>query len=166
MTDPHQLDTQARAPGVTSSCFLDNSMNGDPTTSLGSPFQCLTTPSMKKLLCFGTGLLCHSVPPHHPTPRKLCSTHSNLEKVLCSPATRVVRALLPGASPKAQPAQTKLGCPTAAMASEISLVSPARSPVFLPADVLPTHIRHIRQSSNHKLSSNFLALTAPFCAAR
>lgn len=82
----------------------------------------------------------HSVTPHHPTPSQLSSTHSKLEKVLCSPATMMVRALLLEASPKAQPAQSKLACPTAAMASEMSQVSP----VSLPADVLPSHTCQIR----------------------
>lgn len=108
----------------------------------------------------------HRVTPHHPAPSQLSSTHSSLERVLCSPATTMVRALLLGACPKAQPAQSKLGCPIAATASEMSLVSPARSPVSLPADVLPSHVCQTRQSSNHKLSSHFLSPTAPFCAAR
>jgi len=34
---------------TTSSCFLNTSRDGDPTTSLGNPFQCLTTPSVQKL---------------------------------------------------------------------------------------------------------------------
>lgn len=54
---------------------------------------------MKKFLCFGPGLLfteAHRVTPPHLTSSQLSSTHSNVEKVLCSPATTVVRALLLG----------------------------------------------------------------------
>ena len=35
---------------VTSPQFLNTSRDNDPTTSLGSPFQCITTPSKKKVL--------------------------------------------------------------------------------------------------------------------
>lgn len=46
---------------------------------------------------------------HRSTPSycqsQLCSTHSRLEKVLCSPAIVVVSALLLEASPQAEPAQ-------------------------------------------------------------
>lgn len=47
-------DPPARALSATSRCSLDTSRDGSSTTSLGSPFQCLTTFPMKEFLLLST----------------------------------------------------------------------------------------------------------------
>lgn len=73
---------------------------------------------------------------------QLSSTHSGLEKVLCSLAITVVSAPLLVAC---SPLLPKLRCPPAAQGSEVALVSSAGSPTSLPTDMVPTHVCRIRQ---------------------
>lgn len=103
----------------------------------------------------------HSVTSHRATPSKLSSTHSNLEKVLCSPATTVVRTLLWGHLLRHSLPSLSWHVPQLPwhLRGLWFLLQKPLCPCFPPTSVSSG-------SSNHKFSSNFLAPTALFCAAR